>query len=154
MVWLVSPQRGNDAAREQAVRLRPTTSGDLPNILAMEADPDASRFIVRWSRERHVQAIAAPDEAHLTVLDGDAVVGFVLLAGLTNEHDSIELRRIVVDPPGRGIGRRAISAVLEEAFLDSVPTACGSTSNWTTTAPDAHTRPAASSSRASSARRS
>jgi diamine N-acetyltransferase len=43
-------------------------------------------------------------------------VGFVLLAGLTNENRSVGLRRIVVEPAGRGLGRAALALVLDHAF--------------------------------------
>ena len=49
------------------VRLRATTADDLELVRAMEAKPDASLFVIRWSRERYALAIAAADEAHLLV---------------------------------------------------------------------------------------
>jgi hypothetical protein len=40
----------------------------------------------------------------------------VLLAELTSEHHSIELRRIIVATKGQRLGRRALSLVLDRAF--------------------------------------
>jgi diamine N-acetyltransferase len=99
-----------------ALRLRDTTSDDLGLVLEMEAAAGAAPWIVRWSRERHERAMVDPDEAHLLVCDGDRPVGFVLLAGLTNENRSVGLRRIVVEPAGRGLGRAALALVLDHAF--------------------------------------
>ena len=85
-------------------------------MLAAEADPEAARFIDRWDRSRHEQAIADSDEGHLLILDGAEPVGFALLAGLRTGAGQIELRRIVVVPRGRGIGRRALALILGLAF--------------------------------------
>ena len=85
-------------------------------MLEMEAAAGAAPWIVRWSRERHERAIVDLDEAHLLVCDGEQPVGFVLLAGLTNENRSVELGRIVIEPAGRGLGRAALRLVLDRAF--------------------------------------
>ena len=99
-----------------ALRLRDTTPEDLGLVLEMEAAAGAAPWIVRWSRERHERAIVDLDEAHLLVCDGEQPVGFVLLAGLTNENRSVELGRIVIEPAGRGLGRAALRLVLDRAF--------------------------------------
>jgi diamine N-acetyltransferase len=98
--------------------LRPTAPRDLDYVLGLEADPENAPFIIRWSRERHERAIADPDEAHLIVVDGEAPTGFVLLAGLRGEERTIELRRIVIGPKGRGLGQRALREVLDRAFSE------------------------------------
>lgn len=100
------------------LRLRTTTGDDLAFVLKLEANPDTTPFIIPWSRHRHEQAISAADEAHLLVAEGDHRVGFLLLAGLTSEHRGIELRRIVVEWKGAGIGRRALGLALEHAFRE------------------------------------
>jgi len=45
-------------------------------------------------------------------------VGFVLLAGLTNPHQNMEFRRIVVTAKGKGYGRAAVRAVKHFAFRE------------------------------------
>jgi diamine N-acetyltransferase len=85
-------------------------------VLAAESDPDAAPFIIRWSREQHAHALADPDQSHLLVESGDGPIGFAILAGLAGADRSIELRRIVIGPKGRGLGRRALSLVLDHAF--------------------------------------
>jgi len=85
-------------------------------MLAAESDPGAAPYIIRWPRERHRQALADPDQSQLIVELGDRPIGFVLLSGLAGGHRSIELRRIVIGPRGRGLGRSALELVLEHAF--------------------------------------
>jgi RimJ/RimL family protein N-acetyltransferase len=99
-----------------ALSLRPTGAPDLEFVRALESDPEASPFVSVWTREQHDHAIADPDQAHLVIGDGEEVVGFVLLAGLESAHRSVELRRIVVAPRGRGLGREALARVLDHAF--------------------------------------
>jgi len=96
--------------------LRDSTAADLDFVLAAESDPDTAPFVICWSREEHERALADADQAHLLVADGARPVGFVLLAGLSNENYSIELRRIVVDRKGQGIGRQAIDLAVDRAF--------------------------------------
>jgi diamine N-acetyltransferase len=98
------------------MRLRAAGTADLDLVLAAEADPDAAPYIIRWSRERHAEALADPDQAQMIVEADDGPIGFVLLAGLAGGHRNVELRRIVIAPRGRGLGRRALALVLDHAF--------------------------------------
>jgi hypothetical protein len=127
-----------------AVRVRNATSADIEFALAPEADADAAPFVIRWSRARHEQALRDPDQAHLVVTGPAGPLGFVLLAGLTNESRSIELRRIVVTTKGRGLGRRALALVLDPASGGSRLIASGWTSRCRTSAPAAPTLPSGS----------
>ena len=96
--------------------LRFTALADLDFVLALEAGPEARPFIVSWSRRRHTEAIEDPGQEHLLVVEAERVVGFVLLAGLADDTDNIELRRIVIAEPGQGRGREALTLVLARAF--------------------------------------
>lgn len=102
-----------------AVRLRPTTSDDLDFVVSAEQDPDNRRFIIPWLRDRHSAALSDPDIAH-RILEHDSLgrVGFVILAGLADPHDSLEFRRIVVTAKGRGFGRVALHLVKRFAFVE------------------------------------
>ena len=46
--------------------LRATADEDLPEVLALEADPDLAPWIGVWSAAQHRDAISEPDQAHLT----------------------------------------------------------------------------------------
>jgi diamine N-acetyltransferase len=99
------------------IRLRPTTEDDLDFVVNAESDPDASPFIIQWSRARHATALGDPDIAHrIAEDDAQNPVGFVILAGLVDENSNIEFRRIVVVPKGRGFGRSIVRAVKELSF--------------------------------------
>ena len=102
----------------EAVRLRPTMSDDLDFVVSAEQDSDTRPFIIPWTRQEHTAALTDPDLAHLiTEASQDRKpVGFVILAGLTNPHLSLEFRRIVVSAKGHGFGRVTVRAVKHFAF--------------------------------------
>ena len=94
--------------------LRDSVEQDLPAVLATESDPDVSRWITVWTRERHVQAMRADDEAHMVFCERERTLGFLLLAGLGTPE--IELRRIALTRRGEGIGAAALELALGYAF--------------------------------------
>ena len=101
----------------EAIGLRPTTPRDLSFVLDAEEDPDNRPFIVAWSRKQHAAALEDPDLGHSIIeCPSSDRVGFVILAGLTNPHGSVEFRRMVVTAKRKGIGRAAVRLVKEIAF--------------------------------------
>lgn len=100
------------------IALRPTASSDLAAVLEIEGDPEVSPWVTRWPADRHLEAIGSPDEAHLSILENDQLVGFVLLAGLNAPERVIELRRIAISRRGGGIGRAALIQTLDLAFSE------------------------------------
>lgn len=97
-----------------APTLRPTTPSDLPFVLAAEGVARAGGFVAGWPEEEHRAALAAPGVAHLLVEEDGAPLGFVILRGVGTH--SIELKRIVIVEPGRGLGRAALRAVKRHVF--------------------------------------
>jgi diamine N-acetyltransferase len=107
------PQAPNPGA--VAVALRDTVPADLAFVTALEADPDVAPFVEAWPADRHLAALDDPDVAHLQLIGEEQRMGFAILAGLKDPNDCVELRRIIVDPPGRGLGRVALGLVLDHA---------------------------------------
>lgn len=93
------------------VTLRPTTETDLEFVLRAESAPENGRFVVGWSRQRHVSAFGDKDIAHCIVETKGCSVGYLILAGLANPDASIELRRLVIVDKGRGYGRAVVRLV-------------------------------------------
>ena len=110
-------------ALDGKIALRPTVLADLDFVLAAEQHPDNALYVGQWSRERHEEAIhsgrgcanASEDEAHFTVSCGSKPVGYIILAGLSDPHRAVSLRRIVVVEKGKGIGRQILQWV--KAFV-------------------------------------
>ena len=114
---LVTAPPGRAAAR---VRLRPTMQSDLPYVLSLEQDPENLPFITPWERTQHEGAIRFPDFRHFVIEAGAALdaAGFLILIGCRSRHHSLELKRMVVQGKGGGVGRAALRAAKKIAFDD------------------------------------
>lgn len=102
------------------VRLRPTMSSDIEFVLSLESDPGNLQFITPWERTQHEAAIRFPDFRHFVIEGGPGLdaVGFVILIGCRSQHQSLELKRMVVSSKGAGFGRAALRVVKKVAFDD------------------------------------
>jgi len=100
------------------VHLRPTMLSDLDFVVSVEQDSANRPFITPWERTQHEGAIRFPDSRHFIVELGDASerAGFVILQGCRNPHGSVELKRIVLQPKGRGLGRACVRLLKKLAF--------------------------------------
>ena len=100
------------------IQIRPTQVADLAFVLQAEHDPANASFVEQWSHERHVAALSDSDFAHCIVeRRSDAQsIGYLILAGLKNPHQSLEFRRLVITDKGHGYGRAAVRLVKQLAF--------------------------------------
>ncbi|NET48217.1 MAG: GNAT family N-acetyltransferase [Merismopedia sp. SIO2A8] len=101
-----------------AIYLRLGNPSDLAFIVATEQAEQQSGCIGHWSLEQHQAAVTNPDIAHY-VIERNAdrqCVGYLILRGIQNVHQNIELQRIVVTEKGKGYGRTALQQVKELAF--------------------------------------
>jgi diamine N-acetyltransferase len=104
----------------QWVRLRPTMLSDLDFVISVEQNEANRPFITRWERTQHEGAVRFPDFRHFIVEAGPAYesAGFVILQGCRNPHHSVELKRIVLQPKGQGLGRACVRLLAQMAFRD------------------------------------
>jgi RimJ/RimL family protein N-acetyltransferase len=102
------------------VRLRPTMQSDLEFVLSLEQDEANLPFITPWERVQHEGAIRFPDMRHFIIEGGAGLdaVGFLILIGCRSQHQSLELKRMVVRNKGEGYGRGALRVVKKVAFDD------------------------------------
>jgi RimJ/RimL family protein N-acetyltransferase len=107
----------NDQAAPR-VHLRPTMLSDLDFVVSVEQDGSNRPFITPWERTQHEGAIRFPDSRHFIVELGDAGerAGFVILQGCRNPHGSVELKRLVLQPKGLGLGRACVRLLKKLAF--------------------------------------
>jgi diamine N-acetyltransferase len=103
-----------------SVRLRPTMLSDLDFVGSVERDPENRPFITPWERVQHEGAVRFPDFRHFIIEAGNDYpsAGFVILQGCRNPHAAVELKRIVLQPKGQGIGRRCVRLLAQMAFRD------------------------------------
>jgi len=102
------------------VRLRPTMQSDLTYVVSLENDPENLPFITPWERTQHEAAIRFPDFRHFIIEGGEGLdaVGFLILIGCRSRHQSLELKRMVVQGKGAGYGRGALRVAKKVAFDD------------------------------------
>ena len=102
------------------VRLRPTMQSDLPYVLSLEQDEQNLPFITPWDRTQHEAAIRFPDMRHFIIEGGQGLepAGFIILIGCRSQHQSLELKRMVVQTKGQGFGRAALRVAKRVAFED------------------------------------
>ncbi len=109
-----------DITASNHLRIRPTMLSDLDFVVSVEQDARNLPFITPWERTQHEGAVRFPDSRHFIVEAGEdwASVGFVILQGCRNPSRSIELKRIVLQTPGRGLGRACVRLLKQMAFRD------------------------------------
>ena len=108
------------AAARERLRLRPTMLSDLDFVIRVESDAQNLPFITPWDRTQHEGAVRFPDFRHFIVEAGEGYesAGFVILQGCRNPHGSVELKRVVLQPKGQGLGRECVRQLKRMAFRD------------------------------------
>jgi diamine N-acetyltransferase len=102
------------------IRLRPTLASDIAYVLSLEQDAENLPFITPWERTQHEASIRFPDMRHFIIEGGAGLepVGFLILIGCRNPHQSIELKRMVIAAKGQGLGRAALRVAKRVVFED------------------------------------
>ena len=106
------------------LRLRPTMLSDLDFVATVESDQRNLPFITPWERSHHEGAVRFPDFRHFIVEAGSTEEGagtrdgFIILQGCRNPHRSVELKRLVLQTKGRGLGRACVRLLKRMAFRD------------------------------------
>jgi diamine N-acetyltransferase len=97
--------------------LRLAMPSDIPRIVALERTPAALNFVGQWSEGRH-RATLGSDDARYFVSETESgeLEAYAILRGLAETNRAIELKRIVVGTPERGLGRRILEALMRVAF--------------------------------------
>lgn len=107
-------------AAADRVHLRPTMLSDLDYVISVENDAQNLPFITPWERTQHEGAVRIPDFRHFIVESGPEYepAGFVILQGCRSANKSVELKRIVLQPKGLGLGRASVRLLKLMAFRD------------------------------------
>lgn len=97
--------------------LRPATLDDIPAIMDLERLPESAMYVGQWSEERHRATLAGADARYLvSEAETGGLRAYAILRGMAETSGSIELKRLVVHPPGQGLGRQILAEVLRIAF--------------------------------------
>ncbi|MGD8191291.1 GNAT family N-acetyltransferase [Brevibacillus ginsengisoli] len=102
--------------QSSGIILRSTTEDDLNYVLQTEHDEQNRRFITRWTREQHIAVLGQADQAHFIVEHDNERAGYVILAGLANPNQSVELLRITLSKKEKGLGRSTLRLLQKWIF--------------------------------------
>ena len=99
--------------------IRPALFSDIPRITALERTPMAREFVGQWSDERHLATFSDGDARYyVSETERGELQAYAILRGLEEDSGSIELKRIVVAVPDRGLGRRILEELIRIAFVE------------------------------------
>jgi diamine N-acetyltransferase len=100
----------------EKIRLELTNPDNIPKIIKIESDN--SEFVGQYDTKKHKDVIDDDDGLHLSIIEksNSSLIGYIILAGLTNTNDSIEFRRIVVSEKGKGFGKDSLILVKKYCF--------------------------------------
>jgi RimJ/RimL family protein N-acetyltransferase len=99
--------------------LRTATTADLAAIVALERTPMARQFVGQWSEERHHTTMTGGDARYyVSETDWGELDAYAILRGLQENSRAIELKRIVVAVPERGLGRQMLQELIRIVFRE------------------------------------
>jgi RimJ/RimL family protein N-acetyltransferase len=98
------------------IAVRAATDADVAFLVAAQSAPHARGFVLAATDEQVRAALINPDRATFVFTDDGEPAGMVLLSYFPDAPWLVELRRIVVTRPGRGIGTHALRWTIAHAF--------------------------------------
>ncbi|MBF0187974.1 MAG: GNAT family N-acetyltransferase [Magnetococcales bacterium] len=99
------------------MQIRPGSIADIPFFLHQESREAFQGCIQSWSHAKHANSLIDPDKRYLIAEDEESIkVGYAIFSEFTSPHHALYLQRLVVAEPGRGVGRRFFTALLDMAF--------------------------------------
>jgi diamine N-acetyltransferase len=100
-----------------AIRVVPARAEDAAAISELECRPENRPFVRGHSDAEHRAQMNDPTVRYLRIEDGaGAFIGFALVTELGGGDRGARLLRIVMDTPGRGLGRQAMRAICALVF--------------------------------------
>jgi len=101
------------------MHLRPGHPDDIPLIMAIERLPTAHQFVGQWSEDRHRSTLTGTDARYFVSEAGSGKLrAYAILRGLSEDSGAVELKRIVVATPERGLGRQMLTELIQIVFED------------------------------------
>jgi diamine N-acetyltransferase len=98
--------------------LRTASAEDLPYILGLEQKFREVRLLGGNEPAVHQRQLANPDCLYWIVETDAGPAGFVILRDIHSKDRNIELQRIAVDQPGRGLGSEVLRVVMDKVFRE------------------------------------
>lgn len=98
------------------MQLLRATLEDIPFLLQLEQKFCQLGLVGGDDRGTHERQMTGADCLYYMVEEDGERAGYVILRGVTSINRCLELKRIAVANPGRGLGRQVLRAILDKAF--------------------------------------
>ena len=99
------------------LHFEPTNPADFPTLIEWENNPENKEFVFQYSIAKHQEVIDSKDQLHLKTINNQGVmVGFIILRGLLNPNQSVELKRILVHEKGKNYGKITLKLLQNLVF--------------------------------------
>jgi len=98
--------------------LRPASADDLPFILGLEQKFREMRLLGGNDLATHQRQLANPDCSYWIVETEAGPSGFVIFRDIHSKDRNVELQRIAVAEPGRGLGTQVLRTAMDKAFRE------------------------------------
>jgi len=97
--------------------LRPAVPSDISRIVALERTPHGRTFVGQWNEDGHLATLTGGDARYfVSETESGGLQAYAILRGFKEDSGAIELKRIVVATPERGLGRRILQELISVAF--------------------------------------
>ena len=98
--------------------LRPASATDLAYILGLEQKFRDLRLLGGDDLAAHLSQLADFNCVYWIVEQDAGPAGFVILRNVHSADGNIELKRIAIEEPGRGLGQKVLRAVVDRVFRE------------------------------------
>lgn len=98
------------------LHLRRTIKDDLDFVITTEQQPENKKYITSWTIDKHLEALCSRDHLHLIIESNNLKIGYIILSGLSNPNNCVELTRINISAKGKGHGKESIKLIQEFVF--------------------------------------
>ena len=99
--------------------MREATKSDVDFIVRQESRAENSRWLLTASKQDHLAQRRDPDYRYEIIFNNeDQPLGYAIIRGFENPHQSLELTRFVVADPGKGIGKAFLQRLIDRAFSE------------------------------------
>lgn len=108
----------NILKKSDKIILRTTEIQDIEFVISTEYLEENAQYIGNWKKEEHINSFTNENILHLIIEDAstNTPVGYLIMDGIKNSNNSIELKRIVISDKNKGYGKETLGLVKELSF--------------------------------------
>ena len=102
-----------------ALLMKEATKADIDFIVRQEAREEIGEWLLPATKQDHLAWRRDPDYRYEILFnEEEQPLGYAIIKGFENPHQSLELMRIAVATPGKGIGKPFLTKLVDRAFTE------------------------------------